>query len=199
MRLLILVGMILSLLSVVDSSLAADQTTSLPSEQDLALNSKDYRIGTEDKLDIAVWNNEALSRTVPVRPDGKISLPLLHDVQAAGLTPTELREVLVEKLAEYLPAPEVSVIVSEVHSYKVSVIGEVKEPGRYDITGRTTVLDILAQAKGTTEFAARSRIFVLRPNGTSMQRIPFNYNKVITADGGEEILYLKPRDIVVVP
>src|SRR5437867_1494180 len=88
----------------------------------------DYRIGPEDVLDIAVWNNTAISRTVPVRPDGKISLPLLNDVQAAGLTPMQLRDVLIKKLAEYIPAPEVSVIVREVHSIKVSVIGEVKRP-----------------------------------------------------------------------
>ncbi|MGH9856883.1 MAG: polysaccharide biosynthesis/export family protein, partial [Acidobacteriota bacterium] len=160
---------------------------------------KEYRIGTEDVLDIAVWNNTAISRTVPVRPDGKISLPLLNDVQAAGLTPMELREILSKKLAEYLPAPEVSVIVSVVHSYKVSVIGEIKEPGRYEVKSRMTVLDVIAQAGGTTEFASRSRIFILRPNGSSMHRIPFNYNKVIAAEGGEEILHLKPRDIIVVP
>src|SRR3989442_4697324 len=86
----------------------------------------EYRIGPEDVLDIAVWNNTALSRTVPVRPDGKISLPLLNDVQAAGLTPMQLRDVLIKKLAEYTPTPEVSVIIREVHSFKVSVIGEVK-------------------------------------------------------------------------
>jgi len=91
----------------------------------------EYRIGPEDVLDISVWNNTAISRTVPVRPDGKISLPLLNDVQAAGLTPMQLRDVLNKKLAEYLPTPEVSVIVREVHSFKVSVIGEVKRPGRH--------------------------------------------------------------------
>src|SRR5881409_2094853 len=85
----------------------------------------EYRIGPEDLLDISVWNNTAISRTVPVRPDGKISLPLLNDVQAAGLTPMQLRDALIHKLQEYMPTPEVSVIVKEVHSFKVSVIGEV--------------------------------------------------------------------------
>src|SRR5438445_8821420 len=96
----------------------------------------DYKIGPEDVLDVAVWNNTAISRTVPVRPDGKISLPLLNDVQAAGLTPMQLRDVLTKKLVEYVPAPEVSIIVREVRSFNVSVIGEIRAPGRYELTSR---------------------------------------------------------------
>ena len=159
----------------------------------------DYNIGPEDVLDIAVWNNTAISRTVPVRPDGKISLPLLNDVQAAGLTAMQLRGVLTKKLAEYVPTPEVSVIVREVRSFKVSVIGEVKTPGRYELKSRATVLDVLAQAGPFSDFASRARIFVLRLNGTTMKRIPFNYNKVIAADGEAENFLLQPGDIVVVP
>src|SRR6059036_3022648 len=124
----------------------------------------DYRIGPEDVLDIAVWNNTAISRTVPVRPDGKISLPLLNDVQAAGFTPMLLRNVLIKKLAEYMPTPEVSIIVREVRSFKVSIIGEIKTPGRYEFKSRTTVLDALAQAGALNDFASRTRIFVLRPH-----------------------------------
>src|SRR5213594_2688427 len=162
----------------------------------------DYRIGPEDVLDIAVWNNTAISRTVPVRPDGKISLPLLNDVQAAGLTPMQLRDVLIKKLAEYIPAPEVSVIVREVHSIKVSVIGEVKKPGRHELKNRATVLDALAMAEGLGEFASRGRIVILRQEGNTLKRIPFNYNKVVSANGanGEmENFLLQPGDIVVVP
>jgi polysaccharide biosynthesis/export protein len=159
----------------------------------------DYRIGPEDVLDISVWNNSAISRTVPVRPDGKISLPLVNDVQAGGLTPTQLRSVLIKKLAEYIPSPEVSVIVREVHSFKVSVIGEVKKTGRHELKGRATVLDILAMAEGFGEFAGRSRIVVLRPEGKSMRQIPFNYNKVISTNGGLENFFLQPGDIIVVP
>ncbi len=159
----------------------------------------DYRIGPEDVLDISVWNNAAISRTVPVRPDGKISLPLVNDVQAAGLTPTQLRTILLKKLAEYVPSPEVSVIVREVHSFKVSVIGEVKKPGRHELKGRASVLDILAMAEGFGEFAGRSRIVVLRPEGKSMRQIPFNYNKVVSNNGALENFYLQPGDIIVVP
>ena len=159
----------------------------------------DYKIGPEDVLDIAVWNNTAISRTVPVRPDGKISLPLLNDVQAAGLTPMQLRDALTKKLVEYVPAPEVSVIVREVRSFTVSVIGELRNPGRYELRSRTTVLDVLARSGPFSDFASRARIFVLRPNGAAMKRIPFNYNKVIAADGEAENFFLEPGDIVVVP
>src|SRR5437762_488590 len=159
----------------------------------------DYKIGPEDVLDIAVWNNTAISRAVPVRPDGKISLPLLNDVQAAGLSAMQLRDILAKKLAEYVPAPEVSVIVREVHSFKVAVIGEVRLPGHYELKSRTTVLDILAKAGPFTDFASRARIFVLRLNGATKKRIPFNYNKVIAADGEHENFFLQPGDIVVVP
>jgi polysaccharide biosynthesis/export protein len=155
-----------------------------------------YRIGPEDMLAISVWKNDALSRSVPVRPDGKISLPLLNDVQAAGLTPAELREALTKKLTEFLPSPEVSVIVLDVRSFKVSVIGEVAKPSRYELKSWTTVADALAMAGGFTQFAARSRIVILRPEGTTMKRIPFNYNKLA---GEQENFYLRNGDIVLVP
>jgi polysaccharide export outer membrane protein len=159
-----------------------------------------YRIGTADVLDVSVWNNTAISRTVPVRPDGKISLPLLNDVQAAGLTPMELRKALADKLVAYLPTPEVSVIVREVRSFTVSVIGEVRRADRYDLRGHATVLDALAMAGGFAEFASRTRIVVLRHNGTTVKRIPFNYNAVVSANGGErENFSLEPGDIILVP
>jgi polysaccharide export outer membrane protein len=155
-----------------------------------------YRIGPEDLLQISVWKNDALSRSVPVRPDGKISLPLLNDVDAAGLTALELREILARRLADYMPNPEVSVIVSEVRSYKVSILGEVAKPGRYELKSWATVLDVLAMAGGFTQFAARSRIVILQSDGKSMKRIPFNYNRVA---GEQENFYLRNGDIILVP
>src|SRR5262245_62161184 len=125
----------------------------------------EYRIGAEDTLQISVWRNEALSKTIPVRPDGMISLPLLNEMKAAGLTPEELRQVIITRLAEYMPNPEVSVILTDVRSFKVSVIGEVRRPARYELKSWTTILDVLALAGGFTGFAARNRIVVLRPNG----------------------------------
>src|SRR5437764_8123155 len=129
-----------------------------PASVPKAALSPDYRIGPEDVLDVAVWNNPAISRTTPVRPDGMISLPLLNDMQAAGLTPMQLRDNIAKKLTEYLPNPEVSVIVREVNHYKISVLGEVKKPGRYDLKGPGTVLDAIALAGGLSDFASRSRI-----------------------------------------
>ena len=155
-----------------------------------------YRIGPEDLLLISVWKNETLSRSVPVRPDGKISLPLLNDVQAAGLTALELRAVLAKGLAEFMPSPEVSVIVSDVRSFKVSVIGEVAKPGRYELKSWATVLDVLAMAGGFTQFASRSRIVILQSDGKTMKRIPFNYNKIA---GEQENFYLRNGDIILVP
>jgi len=156
-----------------------------------------YRIGPEDILQISVWKNDTLTRSVPVRPDGKISLPLLNDVQAAGLTALELREVLTGKLAAYMPSPEVSVIVSDIRSFKVSVIGEVARAGRYELKSWTTVLDLLSLAGGFTQFASRSRIVILQPDGKTMKRIPFNYNKALA--GEQENFYLRNGDIILVP
>jgi polysaccharide export outer membrane protein len=155
-----------------------------------------YRIGPEDQLQVSVWKNEAMTRSVLVRPDGKISLPLVNDVQASGLTALELRDVLSTKLKDFIPNPEVSVIVTDVRSLKVSVIGEVSRPGRYDLKSWATVLDVLAMAGGFTQFASRSKIVILTPDGKSMKRIPFNYNKVA---GEQENFYLRNGDIVLVP
>jgi polysaccharide export outer membrane protein len=174
---------------------AADAAPSAPAPE----ASAGYRIGPEDKLQISIWKNEAMSRTVPVRPDGMVSLPLINDVEAAGLTPMELREVLTRKLAEFIPTPEVSVILTDVKSFKVSVIGEVSRPARYELKASTTVLDVLALAGGFTQFAARQKIVVLRPNGKAVARIPFNYHKVIAGNGEQENFHLQPGDIVLVP
>ena len=179
-----------------------------PSESDD--QGAEYVIGPEDVLDIAVWDNEQLTRTVPVRPDGRISLPLLNDVKAAGLTPMQLREFLTTALTPYIPIATVSVIVREVHSFKVTVIGEVKTPGRYELKSQSTVLDVLAIAGGLTEYAARNRIVVLRGQGNGMRHIPFAFDKLATGNGGakngsaakpgtQHNFDLDPGDIVLVP
>jgi len=156
----------------------------------------DYRIGIDDVLDIAVWNVAELQKTVPVRPDGKISLPLVNDVVAAGLTPMELRDQLTKKMAAYVQNPAVSVVVREIRSLKVSVIGQVRTPGRYDIKGPSTVLDALALAGGFTEFAARRKITILRSAGATAQRIHFDYDAAVSRGG---VVLVKPGDVVVVP
>jgi polysaccharide export outer membrane protein len=158
-----------------------------------------YRIGPEDLLQVSVWNNEAMSRTAPVRPDGKISLPLLNDVQAAGLTPMELRDDLMRRLVDYMPHPEVSVIVTDVRSFKVAVIGQGPKPDRYELKSSATVMDVLAMAGGFTEFASRSRIVVIRSDGGKTTRIPFDYEKVRAGDTRQLNFRLRPGDIVLVP
>lgn len=155
---------------------------------------QEYRIGIDDVLDVAVWNVAELQKTVPVRPDGKISLPLVNDVVAAGLTPMELREQLTSKMAAFVQTPDVSVVVREIRSLKVSVIGQVRTPGRYDIKGPATVLDALALAGGLTEFAGRRKIVVLR----AAQRLHFNYDAAVSK-GAKNNLLIKPGDVVVVP
>ncbi len=158
-----------------------------------------YQIGAGDILDISVWKNAELSRQVTVRPDGMISLPLVNDVRAAGLTPMELRELLAKRLAEYVPAAEVSVIVSKVRSYSISVVGSVTKPGRFLLSSPTTVLEAIAMAGGLTEFASRRSIIVLRTEGKgATTRVPFNYNNALAGEANENLL-LRAGDVVVVP
>ena len=159
----------------------------------------EYRIGIEDILDVAVWNVAELQKTVPVRPDGKISLPLVNDVVAAGLTPMELRDQLTKKLATYVQNPDVSVVVREIRSLKVSVIGQVRSPGRYEVKGPSTVLDALALAGGFTEFAARRKITILRPTGTTVQHLRFDYDAAVSKGSVKTNMLVRPGDIVVVP
>jgi len=157
-----------------------------------------YTIGPEDILDITVWNNAGLSRTVPVRPDGKISLPLLDDVQAAGVTPKQLKADLTRRLAKYITSPEVSVIVREIRSRKVAVVGEVRKPGRYDVGSRASVLDAIALAGGFNDFARRSKMVILRVEGSTVTRIPCDYDKVVS-NAQLETFLLRPGDTLIVP
>ena len=160
----------------------------------------DYVIGPEDVLQVTVWKNDTLSRVVPVRPDGKISLPLLHDVQAAGLTSMQLRDKISRALGEFMPNPEVSVIVTDVRSFRVSVMGEVQRPGVLLLKSSTTILEAIAMAGGFRDFASPSKIVVVRkdPGGVT-QKIPFNYNKAIRNGEAEDNIYLKTGDVIVVP
>jgi polysaccharide biosynthesis/export protein len=180
------------------SPAAAPPAAATAVETAILSNAHDYKIGPEDLLDISVWKNPELSRTVPVRPDGKVSLPLVNDIQASGLTPTALRQQLIDRLSEFIPAPEVAVIVREVHSMKVAVVGSVKTPGRYELKSAATVLEMIALAQGFTDFAARDRVVVLRQEKGETKRIPFNYRKVAAGDEQANLI-VQPGDIIVVP
>jgi len=159
----------------------------------------DYVIGPGDLIQVSVWKNETLSRVMPVRPDGKISMPLLHDVQASGLTAMQLRDKIATALGEFLPNPEVSVGVNEVRSMRISVLGEVQRPGVIELRGATTILEAIALAGGFRDFASPSKITILRNDDSGKtQKIKFNYNRAV-GSSGEENLVLKSGDVVVVP
>jgi len=158
-----------------------------------------YRIGEQDVLIITVWREAELSGTVMVRPDGKITLPLLNDVHAAGLTPDELKTSLTEKLSPFVNSPQVTVAVREINSRKVFIIGQVGHEGSYRINSTTTVLQIIAEAGGLRDFANRKGIYVLRSQNGSQQRLSFNYDKVIRGKDSKDNILLRPGDTIVVP
>jgi polysaccharide export outer membrane protein len=138
---------------------------------------------------------------VTIRPDGKISLPLIGEIYVVGSTPAEVQASLVEKMDEYVDgaARNVFVIVEQVNSYQVSVMGEVNKPGRYKIQGSTMVLDVLSEAGGLTEFASESMIVIFRRVGNGMTRIPFNYRELVAGKRDQDLVFVQPGDIVLVP
>jgi len=159
----------------------------------------DYVIGVEDVLYVAVWKNPDLSREVPVRPDGKITLPLIDDVDAVGLTPLQLKEKLTERWKAFITAPEVSVIVTQINSLKIYMVGEIAKPGILVLKGKTSLLQALSLAGGFTNFADRSKIIVLRTAGATEKRMEFNYKKIVSGSRPEDNIVLMPGDTVIVP
>ncbi len=160
---------------------------------------EDYVIGVEDLLQIAVWKTPDLSLTVPVRPDGKISLPLIDDVQAAGLTPLQLKVLLKEKWKVYVSDPEVSVIVQEINSFKVFLVGEIVRPGELRLKDRTSLAQAISLAGGFTAFANPEDIVLLRRTGNTEVRHKVNFKKVVSGDRPEQNLTLRPSDTIFVP
>jgi polysaccharide export outer membrane protein len=159
-----------------------------------------YLIGTDDVLAINVWKQPDISRTLPVRSDGRISLPLVGEVQATGQTPLQLENTLKERLQPYLTQPEVTVIVQQVNSQKFNILGRVARPGSYPLSNPTTVLDAIALAGGCREFAKQKSIYVLRIGADgSKSRIPFNYQDVIKGKNLDQNVRLQPHDTIVVP
>ena len=162
-------------------------------------SSKDYKIGPEDLLDISVWKNPELSRTVPVRPDGKVSLPLVNDIQAAGLTPEQLRERILAEARRYIEDPSPTVVVKEINSRKVFITGQVEKPGPYPISGPTTVLHLIAIAGGLKEFADGKKILVMRTDKGRQVAYTFDYRELLKGKNLRQNIELKPGDTVVVP
>ena len=178
---------------------ANDKDDKKPAPQAPAL-SDEYRVGPGDKLRIEVYKDPQLSQSVQVRPDGKITLPLIGDLEATGHTPIELRDTITTSFKEYVTNPTVTVIVVEALASKVYVMGEVTHPGTMELHGPTTILQALAMAGGFKEFANTKDVKVLRPRGgsnTSMETIRFNYKDVLNGDA--KPFYLRSGDTVIVP
>jgi polysaccharide export outer membrane protein len=158
----------------------------------------DYVIGADDVLRISVWKEPDLSEMLPVRPDGKISMPLLNDIPAAGLTPLQLKDSITEKLKKFIADPRVTVVVTAMNSQRIFVSGEVLHSGPIQLLPHMTILQALSQA-GFNQFANLKGIYLLRTENGKQERIPFNYKDVIKGNHPEQNIMLKPGDTVVVP
>jgi polysaccharide export outer membrane protein len=158
-----------------------------------------YKIGPQDVLKIDVWKEDQLTRTVPVRPDGKITLPLLNDVQAAGLTPMELASAISEQLKKYINNPQVTVSVTEINSRRIYVTGEVTKAGTYTLLPHMTLLQALSSSGGFTQFAREKNIYVLRTENGKQTKIPFNYKEAVRGKNPAQNIELLPGDVIVVP
>jgi polysaccharide export outer membrane protein len=198
MKIWIAVGVALLLMS----SIALSQNA-LPSSTATANSSApgagpQYVIGPDDVLHIAVWKEPDLSATLPVRPDGMISLPLLNDVQASGMTPMQLAGSLTEKLKKYIADPRVTVVVTQINSKRIYLVGEVGHTGAIPMLPNMTVLQALSSA-GLTQFANPKKIYVLRNENGKQEKLPVNYNRLLKGQDMSRNYVLKPGDTIVVP
>jgi len=164
------------------------------------LHDDSFIIGNDDVLAINVWKEPDVSRSIPVRSDGKISLPLVGEVQAAGRTPLKLEQDIAARLKNYIEEPEVTVIVQQINSQKFNVLGRVMHPGSFAFANSPTVLDAIALAGGFRDFAKQKSIYLLRQNADGTQtRIPVNYKEIIQGKSPTQNISLQPRDTLVVP
>ena len=183
------------------SSGTGPDTLAKATEKSSLIVTPDYIIGPEDVLEITVWKNQDLSKVVAVRPDGRISLPLIGEVTAVGKTPVQVTEDISLKLKEYKENPQVSIVLKEVNSYDIIVLGEVAKPGKYPLKSKTTLLQGISIAGGFTAMAARNKLVVFRfgVNGGGQERVKASYDDIVLRDGSLQNIELKPGDTVVVP
>jgi polysaccharide export outer membrane protein len=184
--------------STTDSSPGQASSGQSSSGQPMSVAGPSYLIGADDVLLVSVWKEPDLTITLPVRPDGNISMPLLNDVPAAGLSPTQLAASITEKLKKYVADPRVTVIVTQINSQKVYVTGEVLHTGAIQLLPNMTVLQALADA-GFTQFANTKGIYVLRDENGRQQKIPVNYKRLVKGQAIDQNIILKPGDTIVVP
>jgi polysaccharide biosynthesis/export protein len=192
---LILIGSVAFAQDAPAASPASDKTAMDTAN---AQDGPEYIIGPEDVLHIAVWKESDLTATLPVRPDGKISLPLLDDVQASGLTPKQLAVSVTEKLKKYIADPRVTVVVTAINSKRVYLTGEVLHSGAMTMLPNMTVLQALSSA-GISQFANTKRIYVLRTQNGKQEKLPVNYRKLVKGELIDENYLLQPGDTIVVP
>ena len=181
-----------------NAKVLATRSGSPPATKPLT-ESPDYSIAPDDVLIIDVWKEPEISRTVPVRRDGKISLPLLNDVQAAGLTPTQLSSAIVEKLRATVIHPQVTVIVAQMSSQRIYILGQVNRGGAYPLVPDMTAVQALSIAGGLTPFAKRRKIYVMRTENGETKMLPINYQEVVNGRQPQQNIQLKPGDTIVVP
>jgi len=183
------------------SATAATAQSTQPSAASPSRQSGDtFIIGDDDVLSINVWKEPDLTKVIPVRSDGKISLPLVGEVQAAGLTPSQLEQDIAGRLKSYVNDPQVTVIVQQINSLKFNVLGQVTKPGSYPLMAGTTIVDAIATAGGFKDFAKKKSIYVLRQTpGGEESRILFNYQDFIKGKNAQQDIIVKPRDTIVVP
>lgn len=158
-----------------------------------------YVIGAQDVLAVIFWREQDMSAEVAVRPDGMITLPLINDVQAAGLTPDQLRTELTDRAARFIQEPNVSIVVKAINSRRVSIAGNVGKPGEYPLLSRMTVLQLIAQAGGLQEFAKEKDILIVRAENGKQQSFKFNYKDVSRGRNLQQNIELKPGDVIIVP
>jgi len=180
--------------AVINSSVQVDTQSSNKAHDEK------YIIGNDDVLSISVWKEPDLTKVIPVRSDGKISLPLVGELQATGKTPLQLESSISEKLKSFITTPEVNVIVQQVNSRKFNVLGEVTKPGSYALTASTTIMDAIAIAGGFRDFAKKSGVYILRkgPDGKEA-RLNFNYKSFIKGKNSDQNIRIEPNDTIIVP
>ncbi len=192
------VALMLGALASAQSGAPGQPSAGSAAEKNAVNAGPDYVIGPDDVLHISVWKEADLTATLPVRPDGKISLPLLDDVQAAGLTPKQLADSVTEKLKKYIADPRVTVVVNQINSKRVYLVGEVTHTGPMPMLANMTVLQAISSA-GLTQFANTKGIYVLRTENGKQQKMPVNYRKLVKGELMEQNYLLKPGDTIVVP
>ncbi|MFO0773240.1 MAG: polysaccharide biosynthesis/export family protein [Nitrospiraceae bacterium] len=179
----------------------ASKTSVVNNEHSQLIVTPEYILGPEDVLEIAVWKNNDLSKQVQVRPDGRISLPLVGDVSAVGKTAGQLTDEISGRLRAYMENPTVSILVREVNSYQIYVLGEVNKPGKYPLKSKLTLLQAVTVAGGFTQVAARNKIVVFRfgKENEGLIKIKASYDDIVIRDGSSQNIELKPGDLIVVP